>query len=158
MNTSKNTRLEFRHALQQEAMKLTTGEEEVIEVSKQLIAIEVEGGDTISENYIRNAINQYVPFSNTGNRIKVNGKGAKFKLTLMSTEEIERINRAPRRSGQITNAAVSATSIAQVMAAVIEAEPDLSEMSGKQLEAAVKVIALYRASLIEKLKEITSHE
>lgn len=158
MNTSKNTRLEFRHALQQEVMKLTTGEEEVIEVSKQLIAIEVEGGDTISENYIRNAINQYAPFSNTGNRIKVNGKGAKFKLTLMSTEEIERINRLPRRAGQITNAAVNGTSIAQVMAAVIEAEPDLSDMSGKQLEAAVKVMALYRSSLIEKLKEITNHE
>lgn len=157
MNTSKNTRLEFRHALQQEAMKLTTGEEEVIEVSKQLIAIEVEGGDTISENYIRNAINQYAPFSNTGNRIKVNGKGAKFKLTLMSTEEIERINRAPRRAGgQITHAAINSTSIAKVMAAVIEAEPDLSEMSGKQLESAVKVIALYRASLIEKLNEITN--
>lgn len=157
MNASKNTRLEFRHALQQEAMKLTTGEEELLEVSKQLIAIEVEGGDTISENYIRNAINQYAPFSNTGNRVKVNGKGAKFKITLMTSEEIEKLNR-PRSQAAPKRSVMNPSTMAQVMTAVIEAEPDLSEMSGKQLEAAVKVLALYRANLLENLKEITNHE
>jgi len=156
MNTKKNTTLEFRHALQQEAMKLTTGEEESVEVSKQLIALEVEGGENISESYIRNAINQYSPFIKTGNRVKIRSKGGKFIITLMSEEQMAKSQR--NAGGKITHAAINSTSVAQVMAAVIEAEPDLSEMSGKQLEAAVKVMALYRASLIEKLKGITNHE
>lgn len=154
MEQPKMTRIEFRNMLKDGAMKLLQGDETEIVVTKLMIGLNVEDSDCINETYIRNAINQYGRFKASGGRVKVSARGDKYVISLMDEEQIARLS----GSGSITHAAINSTSIAQVMAAVIEAEPDLSEMSGKQLEAAVKVISLYRASLIEKLKEITNHE
>lgn len=154
MEQPKMTRIEFRNMLKDGAMKLLNGEETELVVTKLMIGMNVEDSECINENYIRNAINQYGRFNSAGGRVKISARGDKYVIKMMDEDQNARRSVA----SNITHAAVTGTSIAQVMAAVIEAEPDLNEMSGKQLDAAVKVLALYRANLIEKLKEITNHE
>lgn len=152
------TRVEFRNMLKDGAMKLLSGEENQVEVTQLMIGVHVEDSETINETYIRNAINQYGKFKQAGGRVKVSARGEKYVITLMSEEEKRRISPPASKDVRQVSGEISAASMVKIVTAIIEAQPDLSDLTGKQLESAVRVMALYRASLIEKLKEITNHE
>lgn len=147
----RESKLAFRHFLQQAAMKLAAGEVEKIEFNAQQISIRYEGLENPPQHYFRNAINSYKPFKDAGHLCKVTKRGEDYMITLVEGGQAS----IRPRNGYSSNDMGDV--IVKVVQAVMSAKVDASHLTGKQAEAFQAGADAYRDALAAALGEMTSH-
>lgn len=149
----KDSKLAFRHFLQQSAMKLANGEVEKIEFNLQQICNRYEGLENPPQHYFRNAINSYAPFKATGQLCKVSTRSGNYTITLV---EGGQASVTPRNNDK--RMLVSGErAVLKIVQAALSVKVDASHLTGKQLEAFQAGADAYRVALVAELEELNNH-
>lgn len=149
----KDSKLAFRHFLQQAAMKLVTGEESEITFNLHQISNRYEGFENPPQHYFRNAINSYKPFKETGNLCRVKVRDGVYTITLVEGGQASVV---PRGNGKQVVAGAE-RAVIKIAQALLSVKVDASHLTGKQLEAFEAGVDAYRDAVVAALEEMTNH-
>lgn len=160
MNEIKNKLLEFRQWLKTESAALLDGSKTELRISAHAVNESIGNGVSVSDSYIRNALNQSKEFRKAGASVGVKHKckGDLYGEVFIVTLKNDGVQRSYVRQAAGAKERLSQEMIARLIGAVLGATPDLSDLAGQEHLQAIVGAERMRQAIANELTKVGEGE